>query len=233
MERQHIPSDNVPLPGYDALRAEQYFADRLEQLESYEFIPNRDYGLYHRIHKVYVGVAGASLLNRIHESLRDEQLPAYLDVAGWAAAEAALVDTTSSTIDRVHQLEAAEECWGRALAAQEMINHSEALDCLQEVDAPYRLALNLAFVPLMKSLVTGNITSKIREQTFVDVLAIAGTSALQRELAIVAGEVSAAQSLVGLEHECNALLGLLYMDDPRYIPMLSSARAGSGRDYPE
>lgn len=39
-------------------------------------------------------------------------------------------------------------------------------------------------------------------------------------------------SLVGFEHECNAHIGLLYMDDPRYIPLPASARAGSGRDYP-
>lgn len=233
MERHHIAPNDTSLPGYKALCTELYLADRSELSQSYAFAPSQDYRLYHRIHKVYVGAAGAGLLRRIHDSLRDEQIPAYLEVAGWAAAEAALVETASSAVDRIHQLESAEACWMRALAAQETINYSETPDCLQEVDSPYRLALDLAFVPLMKSLVVGDITSKIREQTFVDVLAIAGTSALQRKLAFAAGEASAVRSLVGFEHECNALLGLLYMDDPRYVPMPSSARAGSGRDYPE
>lgn len=233
MERRHISPDSSPLPGYDALRSEQYFVDRIASPDAYEFSPKRAYHLYHRIHKVYVGPSGAKFLGDIHDALHDEQLPEYLDVAAWAAAEAALVDTSASTEARVGLIESAESCWSRALAAQEMLNHSDAPEYFKEADTPYRIALNLAFAQLMKALVVGNVTPKIREQVFVDVMAIAGTATTQRVFAGQHMDRRTLSSLIGFEHECNALAGLLAMDDPRYIPLPSSARVGSGRDYPE
>lgn len=180
MERCRISPDSSPLPGYDALRREQYFVDKTDAPTVYEFSPNRAYNLYHRIHKVYVGPSGAQFLSNIHDALKDEQLPEYLDVAGWAAAEVAIVDASPGVAAREGLLESAERCWSRALAAQEMFNRSDAPDYFKEADVPYRLALNLAYVPLMKALVRGDVTEDVREQTFVDILAIAGAASIQR-----------------------------------------------------
>lgn len=227
MERQYI-SDQTFLHGYDTLLdVKKDVPPRGE----WSFSPNRAYDAYHRMHKVFVGEAGGQKLEDIAETLKNEWTPRYLNAAGWAAAEAALVQASSSALHRVRLIDQATDCWERALIAQEQIHQSEAHEWAREESAPYRLALNLAFAPLMKSLAVGNITDSILEKTFADTLAIAQAATVERNLAHMEGNYSARGDLVGFGHECNALLALLYMNDSRHIPLPSTARAGTGYEY--
>jgi hypothetical protein len=132
---------------------------------------------------------------------------------------------------RIALINQATSYWERALTSQEQINNDPSHEWLRNETTPYRTALNLAFVPLMKSLVTGNVTDMIRERTFADTLAITQASTVQRALAFQAGDLDATGDHIGFEHECNALLTLLYMDDPRHAPLPSLARSGTGYDY--
>jgi hypothetical protein len=160
-------------------------------------------------------------------------MPRYLDAAGWAAAEAAMSQPERTAVERVQLLTQASECWERGIMSQEQINQDTERAWLHEHSAPYRMALNIAFTPLMKSLVAGNVTDSVLERTFADTLAIAQTATVQREFAYSAGDTDAASDFIGFGHECNALLTLLYMNDPRHIPLPSSTRGGSGYDYPD
>lgn len=230
MERRYV-SDADMLPGYDALQFSRNFAST----DLHVLAPtasNEHLKTYYRIHKVYVGESGSRLLRSIHEELKDEHDPLYLDAAGWAAAEAALVDDSMKTTDRVGLIESAESCWERALGAQEVIDTLIPNDMVED-DAKFRLALSLAFAPLMKALVVGNVTESVRERVFTDVLALAQLSGVQRDIAVRSGDIGASTQLLGFEHECNAHLALLHMNDARYLPLPSSARAGSGTSYPE
>lgn len=230
MERQHIQVSDS-LSGYDALERSRLTTPPEEQFEL-TFSPSRAFVSYNRIHKVLVKKASAGYLRNLHEELKDETLPDYLNAAGWSAAEAALIDEDSPAVERVQLLTQAETAWTAAIEMQEQIHASPDHEYLYEDTASFRYALNLAFIPLMKSLVVGNVTASIRERTFADVLAIAQAAGIQRELARKEGHTDAAGDYLGFEHECNALLALLFADDPRYFPLPSSARGGSGHDYP-
>lgn len=229
MRRCHI-QEEMPLPGYDSLRA--YQAD-VPPRKDWSFAPNRAYDAYFRMHKVFVGESGGRKLEAIADQLEDEWMPGYMDVAGWAAAEAALVQKDRSAADRIELINQAVEFWERGLVSQEQINRDEGHEWLQEDSESYRLALNLAFAPLIKAMIVGNVTESTRERVFADTLAIAQASIVQLHLAHAAGDKSATSDHSGLGHELNALLTLLYMNDPRYLPLPSHARAGSGYDYPE
>lgn len=222
MERRYV-SSTTELSGYDTLTSR-----KSHESDQLIFKPNQAYDSYLKIHKVLVGNKGGEYLEELGEVLEHEYMPQYLDAAGWAFAESSLARESLSTVSRVNLLIRAESCWRRALEAQESVNK-----VIYEDTSQYRLALNLAFAPLMKSIVAGNITASIREKTFCDVLALAQLSSVQRDLARQSGNIEAIGDHIGFGHECNALLTLLYLDDPRYVPLPSPTRSGTGYDYPD
>lgn len=229
MQRRHIsPEDS--LAGYDTLQATRFHS---QPFEVDTFSPNAAYDAYFRIHKVFVGISGGQQLEGIASILETEAMPRYLDVAGWSAAEAGLVRSDRPAVERAALIDRARRSWERALSAQQSVNETEGLEWLREDSATFRLALNLAYVPVMQALVAGNVTPTTRERAFADTLAIAQLNNLQSHLALQEGDIQAVGDHVGFGHECNALLTLLYLDDPRHVPLPSSARAGSGCDYRE
>jgi hypothetical protein len=222
----HLPA---PLPAYDALqrtRAKQTVSN------SYEgFSPNSFYDSYMNIHKVLVGRKGGRKLIEISNGLKNEWLPDYLDAAGWAAAEASLVCNDMPTAERMELMSTAEACWQQALTNQSELEQTRTQEVLCQDDKELRLALNLAFTPLMKAFVAGTITQKIREQTFADTLALAQLSAVQLELASKENNLQAVASHIGFGYECNAHLSWLYVNDSSYLSIPSSHRADSGYEY--
>lgn len=226
ISRQYTSELDV-LPGYDSIR-------RHEQQEpsTYDgFAPNKHYAAYMNIHKVFVGRSGGRELVEIADNLKNEWLPDYLDAGGWAAAEAGLVCDDMQTIERIGLVQLAEKCWQDAIAHQEVLDTDPTKKYLSEATNTYRLALSLAYTPMMKSIISGNVTRKIREQTFADTLAIAQLSAVQLSLASKEGDMDSVGDHLGLAHECNALLALLYLNDPNHLPLPSTYRAGSGYEY--
>lgn len=231
---------NTRLPGYDAQLAwhtapqeaiDWPLADvTAEQLADHRaYLAHNDtYDKYLRIHKVFVGESGAHELIDIGDTLATERLPRYLDAAGWAYAEAGLVLESESATTRIELLEAAEQCWEQSLQADRAIMDQPSLHEAYEDTTPYRTALNLAYTPLMKSIILGNVTDATRERTFLDTLTIAQTGAVQLDLARRQPNNLAVADYVGFLHEVNTLLTLLYLDDPRYVPLPSTARADTG-----
>lgn len=183
------------------------------------------------MHKVFVGESGGVELEKIGEQLEDEWLPRYLDAAGWAYAESALTQTSKSNINRTHLVQKATHCWEKALQSQQVFESEEHREWLSDRADSFRLALNLAYTPLIHSIVAGDVTESTRERTFADTLAIAQMSVVQGDLANREGDVGGVADHRGFQYECNALLSLLYLNNPNYVPLPSSARAGSGYDY--
>ncbi len=232
-ERSHEPiarlytSENEQLPGYDSLRSSNNDTEKTYP----GFSPNKHYAAYMNIHKVFVGRSGGRELISIADELEKEWLPDYLDAGGWAAAEAGLVCDDLPTSERMNLINRAEVCWQQAIINQDALSSDPTKEYLSEDTDQFRLALNLAFSPMMKSIVAGNVTRSVRERTFADTLAIAQLSALQLSLASKQGNVDAVGDHLGFGHECNALLALLYLNDPNNLPLPSTYRAGSGYEY--
>lgn len=221
-------SEHDRLEGYESLRPTQ----EREPAQPYEgFSPNQHYAAYMNMHKVFVGQSGGRKLIAISAELENEWLPDYLNAGGWAAAEAGLVCDDLPSSERMNLLTRAEECWQKAMINQDALDNDPSKAYLSEPTGQFRMALNLAFTPMMKSIVAGNVTKKIREKTFADTLAIAQLSAVQLALASRNANIDAVGEHLGFGHECNALLALLYINDPNNLPLPSTYRAGSGYEY--
>ncbi len=137
------------------------------------------------------------------------------------------------SLDRLDLLRNAEESWIKALTSAMALADHPARKLLLEHDDPYRLAACIAYVPLIRGIILGDVTNNIREGVFVDVLSITQAAGVQRALAAEAGDSEAVGNFLGFEYECVAQLSLLRADNPRYLVLPSSARAGSGIDYPD
>lgn len=224
-------NDDSTLNGYDLLRTSGAPGHALIHPDNKSFTPNPAYDEYFKIHKVFVGESGGIQLENIGERLKDEWLPRYLDAAGWAFAESALTQTSRPHIDRTHLLQEAAHCWEKALCSQQEFDDGEHREWLSDHVDSFRLALNLAYTPLMHSIVAGDVTEATRERTFADTLAIAQLSIVKGDLAAKEGNIGGIADHRGFQYECNALLSLLYLNNPNYVPLPSSARAGSGYDY--
>ncbi len=225
-------SPDLPQPdlqGYTTLQSARRFDGDPSLFEG--FTPQSAYADYMNLNKTFVDRQGAEQLLAIAEKLKDEWLPDYLDAGGWAAAEAALVCSDLDATTRMNLLLTAEDCWERALMNQGDLKESYQMPWLLEDTKEFRIALNLAFSPLMKSIIAGDVTKKTREKVFADTLAIAQTSAVQLSLARQSRFPGAAGAYSGFGHECNALLAFLYVNDPNFLPIPSTYRAGTGYEH--
>ena len=216
--------DVQQLPGYDTLRRELHEPSADQR---YVCSPNAAYEDYLRMHKILVGSATADELVRIHEALATETMPRYLTASGWAAAEAALVSGQMPTRERIALIDSAVDCWERGLQTQLAQNQTDK-PYLHEFAAPYRSALDIAVAPLLRGLVSGDVTSKTCERVFADCLAIAEANEIQLQLALRAGDTEAVGEHVGLGYECNALLALNRLQSPTWFALPALARADTG-----
>lgn len=231
------------LPGYDALFAParqnasplELTHDTINYFQGTRphagHLNNKHYVDYLKINKVFVGEAGSNYLAHLGEELEKEQLPEFLDAAGWAFAEAALINQSLAAQDRLKILTKAEEIWQRALEASDSLHKTELGELLRSDSQPFRIALNIAYLPLMKAMVAGNVTDSVRQRVLIDTLAISDLVIVHRHLAWMNGVGDGVAEFSGLLHECNILAALLMLDDPRYLPLPSSSRADNGYFY--
>lgn len=227
------------LPGSDALKAAPYFAPTqslsLPSMRRYYHegghrltLENPSYDHYLHMHKVVVGDAGAAELDAIARELEKEELPTYLDAAGWAYAESGLASRSMSTTERVVQVERAERVWSRSLVNTLAISEAYGTESAYDDNGGHRTALNLAFAPLIKSIIVGNVQPEVMQRVLYDTAEIAHDSRLSLEHAYRTGDIDAAAFHRGFLFEASALMALLYMEDPRYVPLPATARADSG-----
>lgn len=228
-----------PLPGSDALKIAPLFQpDRrlpyrkmrryYEEGNRRAYLENDAYNEYLQMPKGMVGEDDVERLQEIAQQLETEELPVYLDAAGWASAEAGLASQSISAVERVGLVARAEKVWTRSLV--NTVNISETYDS----EYPYgdneghRTALNLAFAPLIKSIIVGNVRSDMMQKVLLDTAEIAHDSRLSLVKAYEDNDSDAAAFHRGFLFEASALMALLYMEDPRYVPFPATARADTG-----
>lgn len=230
----------APLAGYDALQSsERQVTKPLEiddaTLERFSKIrphmghlANESYLNYIRIHKVFVNQKGSDRLVELAKDLEQEQLPEFLEAAGWAFAEAALVNMNETACTRLQLMNRAGSTWERALEASDALQKTVLGELLSTDSQPFRIAMNLAYKPLMEELVLGNITDRTRKKVLEDTLAITQLANVNTNLAWRNGCRDGVADMSGFIQEGNAMMTLLLLDDPRFVPMPSSSRADSG-----
>lgn len=232
------------LPGFDSLRSalnddsdalldEAAFMPFVEDTFHRKYLENDAFHRYLKMHKVTTGISGAKELQVLARDLEEEYMPKYKDAAAWAYAEAGLIDTSLSTLERVRLVSKAELLWQDALQTESQLEASEYGAFFDEPVDVYRYALPLVFSPLMKSVIVGNVTSSARNRAFVDTVSFSEEVAREIKQYDAAGNVNYRNMFIGLAHELNALSTLLYLDDARYIPLPSTARADTGYYHPE
>lgn len=232
--RRSVITHEANLPGYDTLRSSAPKASRggvyqteAPTWEHYQYLERHPiYAEYMCMDKGLANEASARRLVAIGDALSEETLPTYLDAAGWAYAEAGLMLENDTAVRRTELVTIAEERWAQSIEAVQASAREGHYIC--NTTDEYRTALSLAYAPIIKSLIVGNVAESVRKRAFASTLAIAQSAAVQQNLAHVAHNITAVSDYEGLLHECNALLTLLYLNDPRYIPLPASARADSG-----
>jgi hypothetical protein len=193
--------------------------------------PNNSYESYLQMQKVWLDANGAEDLYRIHDSLKDEVMPRYLSAAGWAAAEAAIVGAWP-TSERLQLLRQGIVCWEKAIQTQLAFNKTEKAHLIEH-SAPYRIALDLAVIPLLEGLILGHVTEEMCRNAYVDCLEVARANAEQLEHAKADMDVERYADHVGFAHECNALLALNRVQSKDWFALPTIARADSGYYHPE
>lgn len=242
----HVPRsvDSQPLPGSDALKVSRLFEPEAEldydAIQVYledgahrVYLDNSAYDRYLRIPKGLIDQAGVDELQQLGAQLEQEVMPKYLDAAGWAYAEVGIASQSMSAVERVSLLSKAETLWERSLVNSLDISGRFGFRRQHGEDEAHRIAVNLAFAPLMKSIAIGDVRQGVMRKTLQDVAEIAQDSKLLFEEAVNAGDFSAAAFHRGFLFEASALMALLYIDDPRYVPMPATARGDSGYYYPK
>lgn len=229
----------VYLPGNDALRSAHYFNSRdnigRKVVKPYmvenghrHYLENSSYDEYVQMPKFIVDSEGSRKLIEIGDELAGETMPRFLDAAGWAYAEAGLALNDDSAKHRVRLVEEAERAWRRALVNDLDLSRRYSAEGASNEDMSHRLALNLAFAPLIKSIIVGNVADSVRESVLRDTAAIATDSARILNEAHARGDTETSGQHWGFLFEANALMSLLNMNDARYVPLPSTARADTG-----
>jgi len=186
---------------------------------------NKAFEDYMRMHKVLVGNGGAMRLTSIYERLKEETQPHYLSAAGWAAAEVALVRTDASIGERLSILHDATSMWERALAIQ---TQKEQLGEEVEYGYMHRIAIDLAVVPLLSGIITGDVTKDACRKSFEDCLSVARSNMDYLRTAKAKGNVEAVGCHAGVGYECNALLALNRKLSRTWFVIPAMARCDSG-----
>lgn len=213
--------------GFERLRQKDMPASTPEPLT---FTPNPAFNDYLKIHKVLVGQQTAKELIRLGQSLSQETLPQYNIAAGSAFCEAALALDDEDAVDRMHLLDDAEDVWSRALDTQ--LAYAESNPNMVDYADPYRTALDLARLPLLRGIVAGDVTQHTRDQVRQETLAIAGANNVRTRLAIMDRDREAVASHLGLGHEANFLIAIDSLDSPTFVATSSFARSDTGHFHP-
>ena len=228
------------LPGFDSLRSEDrknefipHDPELLENATKADFpyralLTNKTYKRYIKTPKGVAADASVHRLLGFARELEKEQTAEYLESAGGAFAEAALANSEMRVKKRLEILDKADECYMRAIRAYDGQEKTDFADIFRDDSKPFRLALNLAYTPLIRSIVLGDVTDEVRRQSMTDTLAIAELAEVHRQFAMRDGEQTGTCELYGFMHECNVLVAFLHLDNPAYVPVPSFPRADSG-----
>jgi len=187
------------------------------------------YRHYLLMHKMSPGEGGARRLEAMAGVLSAETDPLFLSAAASAYLESGIVRDSLDVTSKLVLAGKAEMLWEQALR-----NESTLGDVNQsENDAQYRIAMNLACLPMVRAMFTGDVMPEVIDESIEKLIGIGDVCGAEEELDRSVGRIDSANMLVGVQHEINALISLMYRKDPRFIAIPSFHRAGTGYYYPE
>lgn len=229
-----------PFPGSDALQSAPYFTATdsisLRTIAKfnrpggyYRYLNNQDYREYMELDKTLSHTVSHETLLEYGEKLEGQSFPEYLRAAGSAFVEASLLAQDETAVHRMDMAVRGERIWQRQLVNELHIERSInfAEDDRNEYGG-HRTAVSLATMPLVKSIIVGNVSPEVMDNVLVDLSRIADMVKVEYDAAVEADDWSMSAQHKGLLFEMIALMSALYIKDPRYIPLPSTARGGSG-----
>lgn len=202
-----------------------------------DYLKHPAYEKYMRMHKLCLGEKGSRELQIVAGDMAKEDDPLFLSSAASAYLEAGIIHAPQEHRERVDFADKAELLWSKALVyedwlqeRQELSNEHETID---DITASYRIATNIACMPMMRSMFNGNVTEDAIDQSLEGLLRIGRM--VNDEMALTSWQDNPSDHSMwyGLSYELNTLIALLYKRDPRFIAIPSFHRAGTGYYYPD
>lgn len=197
--------------------------------------PNSPYESYHRIHKRFVGPGTADKLVNFYESLSQTQRPREMFVAGWAAAEAALVGSQYTTDERSKLAIAAKECWEYSLQleSERACTSAWARGAVPDTTEQYRIASTIALAPIIEAISQGVVPKRTLQACQEQLIDVASLNYDDMMAAVASGSEGRAASHMGVAFEQIAALGVNRLISSRIVSLFSMARSGTGFYYPQ
>lgn len=202
-------------------------AEEICMADHTDYLQHQAFGKYMRMHKVLVGRSGAEELEDIYHNLKNEPAPRLLFAAGSAAVEVALVRRDWSAARRTGLLDDAKEIWKTAIehdAFLEPYTPNERVEHGQR----NRIALNIAALPLLEGIVTGDVTRDTCRKVFNDCLDIGLKNVDDIHRMIKAKNNEGIAGHAGIGYEANALLAFNRMLSRTWFAVPSIARSDTG-----
>lgn len=231
---------HAPLPGSDALKSALYF-DAPESFDPnclseydqpggyYRYLLNEDYREYMTLSKSMTNAVSPDILVEYGQKLESETYPEYLRAAGSAYVEASLLAADASAVDRLAIAMRGEQIWQRQLVSELYAGRNLTFEVGDRNEyGGHRTALNLATMPLVKSIIVGNVSNGVMASVLADIAHITDSINIEYQAAIEQDDWTMQAQHKGLLFEAIALMAALVIDDPRYVPLLSTVRGGSG-----
>lgn len=187
------------------------------------------YEKYLLLHKKLVGPKTAEKLFLLYEDLVTCPDGEFQRMAGWAAAEAALVATDKSIAERLAMLDLADNSWHAAQLA--LRDHAERRSTIPNRSSEMRVKTDRVFVPVLGSLITQTFNRQVRIRAFDELLALAVENGVELHDALRRGDKGTASNHLGLAHEQNTYLGGNRLLSGRIVFIPSLARSGNGSTY--
>jgi hypothetical protein len=197
--------------------------------------PNSPYESYHRIHKRFVGPATADKLVNFYESISQTQKPREMFVAGWAAAEAALVGSQYTSAERSKLAIAAKDCWEYSLQLETERASASAWerDTVPDATEQYRIASTIALAPIIEAISRGVLSKQTLRACQEQLIDVADLNFNDMMTAVSTGSEGRASSHMGVAFEQIATLGVNRLLSARIVSLFSLARSGTGFYYPK
>lgn len=197
----------------------------------YGYLSHPAYHNYQRMHKLSLGREGSKKLEALANKMAQESDPLLMATAASAYYEAGIVRDSAEPLERLTLIAKAELLWEGSLHNEGRISGQEGGEL--QLEAAYRVAMNLACLPMVRSMVLGDVKPEVIDGSIEKLVQIGGLAAEQRVLAEAEGDYKRSAEFVGVGYEIDALISLMYSRDPRYIAIPSFQRAGTGYYYPE
>jgi hypothetical protein len=221
-----LPTENAEQISQTALGTtegflvEEVVTTRRQHREAYMKYLALDKGLVH-----YPG--GYRHLLRSHDVLKDSSTSVHQSGAGWAAIELAMMANDMEYDKRLELVEKGILCWRDAVGLYDKQANAGIPDMLNYSNAG-RTELNVAMSPLLRGIISGDLSESVKRSVFMDCVRIAKTNFALGMEAGNAGNSGVKRDYAGFSMENLVMLGVNQQFEGEQLALVSSLRAGDG-----